>query len=166
MARTGVTVVVDHLAAVAAGIASLASQRVMVGVPSTRAGRPADKGKGQTINNAALAYIHDQGAPEAGIPARPFMAPGIANAKEKITKAMEGASKAALDGDQARMTREYHRAGIAAMVSIKLKITSGPFIPLKPATLAARRRRGVTRTKPLIDTGALVNSINYVIQKV
>lgn len=163
MAKGGVTVVVDHLAAVAAGIASLASQRVMVGVPSTRAGR---KGQGQTINNAALAYIHDNGSPEAGIPARPFMAPGIANAKEKITKALEGASKAALDGDQARMTREYHRAGLAAMVSIKLKITSGPFIPLKPATLAARRRRGVTRTKPLIDTGGLVNSIGYVIQKV
>lgn len=165
--KSGVIVIVDRFAAVVAGINTLASTRVMVGVPSSRAGRKVDKGKGgETVNNAILAYVHDNGSPEAGIPARPFMMPGIANAKEKITKALENAATAALDGNPARVTREYHRAGLAAMVSIKLKITTGPFIPLKPATLAARRRRGVTRTKPLIDTGGLINSIGYVIQSV
>lgn len=164
MAKGGLTVVVDRLAGVVAGIASLASQRVMVGVPSSRAGRQAVKG--QTINNAALAYIHNRGAPEAGIPARPFMEPGIASAKDRIIAALEVGVTAALDGKPDIVLRQYHRAGLIAQAAIRSKITTGPFIPLKPATLAARRRRGHTGTKPLIESGQLRASINYVIVQV
>ena len=52
--------------------------------------------------------------------------------------------------------------------AIKAKITDGPFEPLKPSTIAARKSKRKSRSnadiKPLIDTGALRNSISYVIR--
>jgi len=48
---------------------------------------------------------------------------------------------------------------------VKAKISSGPFKKLADATLAARRRRGRTGTKPLQDTDQLLNSVTYVMRK-
>ena len=59
-----------------------------------------------------------------------------------------------------------NKAGLIAQNSVKATITAGEgFAPLAESTLAARKRRGVSRTKPLIDTGSLLNSITYVIRK-
>ena len=71
---------------------------------------------------------------------------------------------------------------------MRAKIMDGPFVPLAPATILARLRRGrpgrinssiygrgaiasdehdaATGMRPLVDTGALRNSINYVIRTV
>jgi hypothetical protein len=35
--------------------------------------------------------------------------------------------------------------------------------PLKPGTLAARRRRGLKRTNTLVDTGQMRNAVTYVV---
>ena len=48
---------------VAESVRILANSRLLVGFPAESAGR--DEGP---LTNAALAYIHDNGAPEAGIP--------------------------------------------------------------------------------------------------
>lgn len=159
--KNGVTVVTDKLAAVVAGIEALVSYRIMVGVPSDRAGR-----RDLAIDNAALAYIHDNGAPEVGIPARPFMLEGVNDVRDRIVEQQEHAAEAALDGKPDKVEQFYHRAGLIAQAGIRAKITRGPFVPLKPATLAARRRRGRKGTRPLIDTGQLRNAISYVIRKV
>lgn len=165
--KSGLIGFLDNYAKVAKGIEIIARTRVLVGVPSAKTGRKADPGaKGGPISNSALAYIHEHGAPEANIPARPFMAPGIANAKEKITAGLKKAADMAAAGRPEAAERAFHAVGLAAQAAIRAKITSGPFVPLKPATLAARRRRGRTGTKPLIDTGALRNSITYVIKKI
>ena len=55
---------------------ALAQKRVLVGVPEDADSR-GEEGYKTPIGNAALAYIHDNGSPRQGIPARPFMQPGI-----------------------------------------------------------------------------------------
>lgn len=144
-------------------ITTLTRSKVLVGVPASKAARdPVEDAHGadQSINNAELAYIHDNGAPEANIPARPFMRPGIESAKAPISNAMQRGAKAALDGNASAVDQALTRAGIAAQTGIQEKITDGPFAPLKPATIA---RKG--SDKPLIDTGQLRRSINFVVDK-
>lgn len=153
--------VTDNSKVLDAAIKALTSREVLVGVPDTKAGR---RKKKEPINNAALAYIHDKGSPSQNIPPRPFMGPGVQAAKVSITKRMENTGKAALRGDKAAVEKGLNAVGLVAVSGIRGKITSGPFTPLKPATIAARKRRGRTGDKPLIDTGQLRNSISYVIR--
>jgi hypothetical protein len=162
--KTGLTVLHDNLAKMAEGIQKLATTRVMVGVPADKADR-----KDGPINNAALAYIHDKGAPEANIPAPPFMEPAIESKAREIRDALGKAGELALEAGPDAVDRQFHRVGAIGRDAIKAKITDGPFAPLKPSTIAARKRKRKSRNnediKPLIDTGSLRNSIDYVLKK-
>jgi len=160
--KSGLTITIDEVAKVVGAMRSLASQRVLVGVPAAEAGRR-DEDTG--INNAELGYIHDRGAPEVNIPARPFLEPGIKDVQPAIEDGLKSAADAAFMGRQEAVDRQLNAIGLKAQAAVRAKITTGPFVPLKLATLAARRRRGRTGTKPLIDTGQLRNAINYVIRK-
>lgn len=60
---------------------ALNAQGVMVGIPAETAGR--DDGP---INNAAIGYILETGAPERNLPARPFLRPGVASAAGDVAK--------------------------------------------------------------------------------
>lgn len=135
-------------------IAVMTSQSVYVGVPSTKIERQ-DK---EPINNAQLAYIHETGSPAANIPARPFMHPGIEAVQSKITSMFMD-----LASGKADPSKQLNLIGMLAQSSIRRYITDGKFAPLSPSTLAARRRRGFSGTKPLIVTGQLRASITYVI---
>ncbi|WP_066922893.1 hypothetical protein [Methylobacterium sp. CCH5-D2] len=171
------------LAGVLKNVRALTRTDVLVGVPAEKAERPSEPGEtGERPNNAALAYIHDTGMPEQNIPARPFMAPGIAEGEGAITKAYALAGQQALIGDEAGMIRAQHMAGLAAQNAIRGKINEGIAPPLSERTLRARAARGrkgaikelkarakgeaptLTNAKPLIDTGQLRNSITYVIR--
>lgn len=163
MSGSGVTTVLDRTAEVLRAIAELTGSRVMVGIPSERAGRQ-DTGD-QTINNAALGYIHENGAPEVNIPARPFLIPGVASVQEKTVETLRRSGTAALGGDARAANAGLHAAGLRASSAVKAKITAGPFAPLAESTLAARRARGVKRTKPLIDTGQMRSAVTYVIRR-
>lgn len=156
--KSGVFITKDRLKKVLGAIATLPAHDVLVGVPGDTSDRSG------AITNAALAYIHDNGAPEANIPARPFMRPGIADAKTDIADRFKQVGTSLLSGNQGGAERALHAAGLAAQASIRRKINTGPFLPLAPSTLAARRRRGRTGDKPLIDTGQLRNSITYVVR--
>lgn len=152
------TITKDSVAAFAAGVRAMMRREVYVGVP----GETADRG--EPVNNAALAYIHDKGSALANIPARPFMEPGIRDVQDQITASL----KSALDVAQltpATLEQSLNRAGITAVVAIKKRIVSQEgFAPLKPSTLAARKRKGRNRTKALIDTGEMLNSIKHVVR--
>lgn len=187
MAKNGIKVLVDNMKAVADGIALLTSTSVMVGVPSDKGLRKDDEGP---ITNAALAYIHENGAPEVGIPARPFMRPGIRDAQKAITAGLRVAGKLALDGaGAAKVSRQLGIVGMKARDAIKAKIQSNIPPPLKLGTVMGRinRRKGKKYRAdkkaavdknlaagadpgaglfvPLIDTGQLRNSISYVLRK-
>lgn len=162
--KTGVTITKDNLKKVTLAMANLTKKRVLVGIPATNTERKPENNESTQLTNAALGYIHNYGAPEANIPARPFMEPGIKDAQSRIETALASASKAALSFDADGTTQALDKAGLIAQSSIRNKINEGPFEPLAPSTIKARQRRGVSRTKPLIDTGQLRNSITYVIK--
>jgi phage gpG-like protein len=154
----------DKLAAVHRAIDTLRNSRVMVGIPAEDADR-----KGGEITNAQLGYIHEFGAPEVNIPARPFLAPGVKGAREEITAQLKKAGQAVLAGNAEAVDRALNAAGIVAQNAARQKIQAGPFVPLKPATIYQRQHRKVaprSGEQPLIDTGQLRTSITYVVRRV
>lgn len=171
------------------GINALTQRDVLVGVPDSGATRQ-DETPGP-MNNATLAYIHDNGSPAANIPARPFMRPGIKAAQEKIEARLKNAATAALDGQKQKIDDQLSAAGMVAATSIKKEINDGDFAPLSPSTVAGRARsrgtksrrkaeleylemvrndvppelaQGVAGIHPLVNTGQLRNSITYVLR--
>lgn len=140
-------------------IKAMANKRVLVGIPSEEAPR-----RGDPINNATLGYIHEHGSPARNIPARPFLKPGVASAKDKLVSTLKVYAKQALT-NKAAIEQGLNAAGLVAQTAVKNRIRSGEgFAPLKAGTLAARRRKGAQGTKPLIRTGQLLNSITYVVR--
>ena len=168
----------DRLNEVIKSIGALAKMDVLVGIPESENSRDDD-----APNNATLGYIHEHGSPANNIPARPFLVPGVAEAKGKYRPRLEAAAKLALDGKLKESLRQLDSAGIAAENSAKRKINSGDFVPLSEATLRVRASRGrvgaaaelerraeglpagTELAKPLIDTGQLRNSITHVVRE-
>jgi hypothetical protein len=145
-------------------IRSLGRDRVLVGIPAENALRKPEPGEPREVNNAMLGFIHENGSPARNIPARPFLVPGVRDARAAIAGQLGSASRATLAGKSTDADRTLHAVGLIAQNAVRKRIVNGPFEPLKPKTLAARRRKGRTGTKPLIDTGQLKNSITYVVR--
>lgn len=184
-----IKVTIDKVANLAKSLEVLASVRVMAGVPSTKAVRTSEKAP---INNAQLMYIHENGAPEANIPARPVVHPAIKEVQPHLIAIFETAATQALAGNKDAVMQSYNAAGIVAQNAMRKRITDGPFAPLSPRTIAARaaksgrgRRKGeqkyldlvkggmsgveaqnATGIKPLINTGQLRRALTYVIRQI
>jgi hypothetical protein len=186
----GVKVTVDRVDALVRSINSLTKQQVVVGIPEENANR--DPQDGDAINNAALLYIHELGSPAANIPARPTLIPGMRAYQDRAIVRLKAAANAAMD-DAARgaagaerdvsqvrptvrggsgddkpareVTAQLNAIGLEAVVSVKKQFTDGALAPLKPATIAARKRAGFAGEKPLIRTADLMRHINYAIRK-
>lgn len=154
----------NEVPALMRNLRELTSMDVLVGIPAEKSTRSSEEGS--SLGNAALGYIHETGAPEAGIPSRPFLMPGVRRAQKPIAQLLKSAVRSMSDGDRAEAERAMHAAGITAVNSVRRQIQQGEgFAPLAASTLAARRRRGRTGTRPLIDTGQLRNSITYVLRE-
>lgn len=176
-------IVQNNLPGVRKAIEALGSQRVLVGVPEDKGARKPEGGKPVPITNAALAYIHDNGAPEVNIPQREFLRPGIKSVQGKIVAMFKQAGQLALSGDATAIDRALNAVGLVAQSAVRAKITDGPFAPLALSTIQARARRGRKGAKkalkdiaaglqpnaddvrPLIDTAQLRAAISYVIRK-
>lgn len=164
--QKNVKVVIDKVPKVIAGIEALVGQRVMVGYPAANAERQDQDGHHGDITNAALGYIHEHGAPEANIPARPHLEPGIKGDMAFVEAQFRMAATKALDGNPAAATAHFEAAGIHAADAVKMKIVDGPFVALAPSTIAARERRGRSgEMRPLIDTGQLRRAVNWVLRR-
>lgn len=179
--KNAVKVVIDNLPKLKSSFAKLADQDVLVGVPKETTERKNDA----AMNNATLAYIHDKGSPAAGIPARAFMEPGISNCKERLVNQFKSGARKALDGDNEAINNTLMKTGLIAQASIRNAINEGIPPPLAESTLKARIRNrtaakgaraelqsryegnepGMDLAKPLVATGQLRNSINFVIRK-
>jgi len=151
---------IDKLPKLKLSLDKLVKNEVLVGVP-----REAPVRKDGEMNNATLAYIHNNGSPAQNIPARPFMEPGVEAVKDRIVSNLKSAAKKALDKDENAVGESLHKVGLIVQASIRGKINEGIDPPLAPATLAARRRSGAKGTKPLIRTGQMRNAINYEVRK-
>ena len=157
---SGVKVTIDKMQSTLRALSDLASKDVLVGIPET-----AGDHKGTPISNAAIGYIQEMGSPVNNIPPRPFLVPGVEAVQEQVAARLGKASQSALDGEAGDVQQNMSAAGLIAQNSVRATINAGDgFDKLKDATIEARRRRGRTGIKPLIDTGQLRNSITYVIR--
>ena len=170
--KSGLSMTLDRVADVVAGIRSLGEKQVLVGVPEAKDERK----DGDEITNAALAYIHTNGAPEVGIPARPFIQPGIKEKQDEISSRLKETAVAVLDGNTGTAERGLAAAGQIGASAAQNKIREGLQPPLKESTIAARRIRSkgsryrrkataASAVKPLLDTAQLLRAITWVIRK-
>jgi hypothetical protein len=106
------------------------------------------------------------GSPAKNIPPRPFLAEGLQSGMSEIMKHMKNASIETLTNKDA--TISFNKAGLAGQNAVKNYIVSGGNLtPLAQATIKARnsrRKNGQGGSKPLIDTGQLLNAITYVVR--
>ena len=172
---------------------ALLRRELLIGIPGDAPARPPEPGeKTPPPSNALVAYVQEFGDEEHRTPERPFLMPGIEDAKDKIAAGLTKAGKAVLDGKLDGLEAGLAMAGAAAVVSVKRKILEGDFAPLAESTLLARARRkrangqlsqaetskaarrelaaraagelASTDAKPLYDTHSMFNAITYVIK--
>jgi hypothetical protein len=105
---------------------------------------------------AMVAAVHEFGYPEGGIPERSFLRSGIHEGIPKFNRLNEANLRAGVLGGKT-IEESLDMLGVVAAGEVKRKIRNGPFAPLKPATIA---RKG--SSKPLIDSGQLIQSITFV----
>lgn len=161
----GVKITKDRVAEVMKGVRALTKSEVLIGIPDTRAERkPVDGETGPPASNALIGYVQEFGSPEKNIPARPFLVPGVQSIKDRAIPILKKAGAAALDGDGKGVAKSLMTVGLMGQGAVQRKITEGTFEPLAERTLAKRRARGRTGIKPLIDTGALRQSITFVLR--
>lgn len=186
--KNGLSVTLDKTAQFFAGVEALIGTRVMVGVPAEKTDRR-DEGINK-LTNAALAYIHTNGAPEVGIPARPFLEPGIRRVQGQTVELFKKAGQLALSGQAGAVDRILHAVGLINQASARSVITEGIPPPLAAGTVERRigRRKskkwradrralvaanvdaglapGAGLFTPLIDSAQLLKSVSYVLRKV
>lgn len=183
--NTGVAIKKADLGKIVDALLVLQNIDILVGFPEDTTARdenPDDKPEDRGITNAALGYIHDKGAPEAGIPQREFMAPAIAEAEPVLEKALTGMLKATLRGNTLVLEQASHALGLKAKLAIQKKINEGIPPPLADRTVRERMERGrkgaikemdrrrdglapgLYYAKPLVDTAQMRNAVNYVIR--
>lgn len=149
---------------------------VLVGVPMNKNPRTET-----SINNAALLFLHTNGSPLQGIPARPVIEPAIQadGNREQITDQLGMAAQAVLQGNPALAVRCLHLAGQAGENVSREWFTDSRngWPPNKPETVRRKIRKmsskqfkeaaksGEPLTRPLIDTGQLRKSIIYVVRE-
>jgi len=128
-------------------IGKLAQGKVLVGVPRSSNG---------ARGNAYIAMIHEFGLGHN--PERSFLRSTVYEQADKYAKIIaETIPQAVKSGMSERDA--YARLGTIAVNDVKMKIGSGPFAPLSQATIDRKKS-----SKPLIDTGALRQSISYEIR--
>lgn len=174
---SGVRTIADKTVDVAAAMRLLTRSAVLVGIPADKGGPP---GK-DDVTYAEIGYIHENGAPDANVPARPFLIPGIRAAHDKIVDQLRDAGRKALEGNAGGVAKVLERAGIIGQNSVRAQFVDNDWPELAEATLNKRGpatrdedgeiiKRGKTRRErgavnPLQDTGQLRKMVTYVVRK-
>lgn len=172
----------NKVGAIRKSVNALTAKDVFIGVPAENAA-PREGG----INNAELSYIHEYGAPAAGIPARPHLLPGVEDIKTEAANLLKGAAKQALEGNEAAIEPTLNKIGLLGQNAVRAKFQDNDWPPLQDSTLdyaapkkdaegtvltdkKGRVKRGKSRREegklnPLLDTAQLMKSHTYVIRK-
>jgi hypothetical protein len=168
MAQKPVTVTKDNLSKVLNAVKQLTSQVVLVGVPGENAERKPVPGEKNTITNPVIGYINEFGSPERNIPARPHLVPAINGIQDKINARMLRMGQQALSLKPDVIDAGFNGVGLMGQVAVQKYIQATLKPPLAALTLARRKSRKVAPRQgeqPLIDTGAYLQSITYVVRK-
>lgn len=109
----------------------------------------AHQGKGEPISNAFLGAILDQGSDDGNIPARPWLAPGVASGNKEyqaiILQTVE---------DGGSLDEALEKIGVVAVGKTQQFMTKLKTPANSPITI---KRKG--SSNPLIDTGNLRQSV-------
>lgn len=130
-------------------------KRRLVGERLVRVGFPQGKSEADGTPVAMIAAVHEFGSPERGIPERSFLRSGMRENGEKYVRLNKVNLVRILRG-QLTVEQALGQLGEMAKGDVQQKIRSGDFAPLKPATV---NRKG--SSKPLVDTGQMVQSVTY-----
>lgn len=107
------------------------------------------------FTNAELMAIHEYGAPRAGIPARSVLRATADAQRQKWLVMLERVIRGAVAGKLDLLTA-LDLVGLKATADMVATIRRGVAPPLLPATIKAKGS-----SKPLIDTGRLVQSLGH-----
>ena len=94
----------------------------------------------------------------SGTPARPFMKQSFENHEDVLKKACERVNNTVNSGGSAEQA--LNALGVELKGLVQSEIVEGSFVPNAPATI---ERKG--SDKPLIDTGTMRQSVNYVVRQ-
>lgn len=135
---------------------------VMVGIPQKKSRRP-----GEPVTNAELLFIHSFGSPINNVPARPVIEPAIKDDKDRLSKMLKRSATLSLEGKEEEAVEQLKLTGMRGQNISRAWFTSpkNGWPPNSPSVAAAKRKKGSTEPKPLIDTGELRKSIIYVVVK-
>lgn len=148
---------------------AMTGQQVLVGIPRGTDDRGQSHARtGNPIGNAGIGYINEFGSPAQRIPPRPWLTTGVRETLPQVQSYVQSCARAMAspNATAADATALLHRIGSILRSGVRAKVVRGPFTPLAPKTLRMRRLRGFYGTSPLIETGAFVGSINYVLRRV
>ena len=112
---------------------------------------------------ALIAIVQDQGSVSKGIPPRSFMKPAMEFNKNRLSNLVRFEVVRILNGNS-NAENLYEQVGALMVGAIKREISLVNSPPLNSATIAARDRRhcaGADSEKPLIDTGHMLNSVDF-----
>jgi hypothetical protein len=187
LATLRVEVLKDEVDDVLKSLHTLIGTSVVVGVPEN-----SERESGHDfIQNAMIAYVMEFGSPLHNVPARPFLVPGTMKAVPKMIPLLEKAAVFAANKQPDAARAQFDLVGALGVASVRTEISTGSFVPLQPATIAARAAaRGEPRSRneerylayvaggvpagvaqqmagiqPLVNSGELRDSINYSVVK-
>jgi hypothetical protein len=137
-------------------IAALKTTEVKVGLPGEKLHKAPKGSKAKsTISVAMVGAVHEFGAPDRGIPERPWLRPGIRSGQQSYIRLNRINIIKILRGHLSPMVA-LRQLGAMAQGFVQKYIRSGNFTPLKPATIA---RKG--SSAPLIDTAQMIQSVTF-----
>lgn len=127
---------------------------VYVGVPSDGSGRKDGE------SNAMIAATHEFGAPSKNIDERAFLRPTLHENGKKYAEIEARELARSLRPNGPEPEKVLNQLGLMVSNDVKKRILDGNFAPLKKATV---KRKG--SSKPLTDTGAMMQSITWRVKR-
>jgi len=146
----------DELKAIEESMEMLMKHEVLVGIPEEGGGKPSG------ISNAALLFIHTNGSPLKGIPARPVIEAALDQNSDQVAEVLKECADAGASGDVGAVMPALERAGMQGQNICRdwFEGANG-WAPLKPKTIERKGSAGV-----LIDTGQMRGAITYKVESV
>lgn len=115
---------------------------------------------------AYVATIQEFGYPQGGIPSRPFMRPTVAEKTNEWKSTLAAGSRQIMAG-KLTVEQMLGQVGMLAAGNIAQTISKIYTPPLAPTTIAARaskRKSPGVSTKPLVDTGLMIQSVSHKVE--
>ena len=128
------------------------------------------KARPDGLSNAEIGIVHEFGAPEANIPARPWLRPPIEAKRAEYEKQISDGLDAALRGT-GNLDRALGLVGQQAAAAVKGYVTQGPPIPPPNSEKTQKRKESKRRkgskgeVRTLVDTGRMVGGVTYKVEK-